>query len=82
MFQNVGGDAYILGPSSQNGALSVNSSTQFTSLNPSGGNYTLAQLQSGAVSDINGNTAVAIWVGIATGSGGSLNATISSISIK
>ena len=79
---NLGNDAYILGPSSQNGILNVGVNSQFTSLNPGGGNYTLAQLKSGAASGINGNTPVAIWVGITAGSGGSLNATISSITIQ
>jgi Tol biopolymer transport system component len=79
---SLGNDAYILGPTSQNGVLTVGSSTQFDSLNPGGGNYTLAQLQSGAAPGINGNTPVAIWIGITTGSGGSLSSTISSVSIK
>jgi len=79
---NLGNDAYILGPSSQNGMLNVGVNSQFTSLNPGGGNYTLAQLKSGAASGINGNTPVAIWIGITAGSGGSLNSTISSITIQ
>jgi hypothetical protein len=77
----LGNDAYILGPTSQNGVLGINSSSQFTSLNPGGGNYTLAQLKNGSASGISGDTPVAIWVGITT-NGGSLNTTISSVSIK
>ena len=80
-YSGTGTDSYILGPSSQNGNLTINSSSQFTSLQPNGGNYTLAQLKNGAAPGINGDTPVAIWIGITTGNGGSLNTTISSISI-
>jgi hypothetical protein len=81
VYQGVGNDAYILGPSSQNNTLTINSSSQFNSLIPGGGNYTLAQLKSGAAPGINSNTQIAIWVGIAVNSG-SQNATIQSMSIS
>jgi MBG domain/Right handed beta helix region len=80
-YSGTGNDSYILGPSSQNGVLNVNAGSQFTSLQPNGGNYTLAQLKSGTAPGINGDTPIAIWIGITTGNGGNLNTTISSISI-
>ncbi len=81
VYQGTGSDAYILGPNSQNGALTINSNSQFTSLIPGGGNYTLAQLKSGAAPGINSNTKIAIWVGISVNSGNQ-NATIQSLSVS
>jgi hypothetical protein len=81
VYQGVGNDAYILGPGSQNGVLAINSGSQFTSLIPGGGNYTLAQLKSGAAPGINSSTRIAIWVGISVNSG-SQNATVQSVSIN
>jgi hypothetical protein len=81
LYIDSGNDSCILGPSSQNGVLNVNPGSQFTSLQPNGGNYTLAQLKSGAAPGLDGDTPIAIWIGITTGNGGSLNTTISSISI-
>ena len=81
VYQGVDNDAYILGPSSQNGTHTINSGSQFNSLIPGGGNYTLAQLKSGVAPGINSNTQIAIWVGIAVNSG-SQNATIQSMSIS
>ncbi len=78
VLSSLGNDAYILGPSSVQNVLSVNGNSNFTSLNPGGGNYTLAQLKSGAVAGITSTTKIAIWVGIAT-NGGSLSATVNSI---
>jgi hypothetical protein len=79
VYQGVGSDAYITGPASQNGTITVNSGSQFASLIPDGGNYTLAQLRSGAAPGINNNTRIALWVGIAVGAG-SQNATIQCVS--
>lgn len=81
VYSNVAPDAYILGPSSTGNSLSVDAGSTFTSINPGGGNYTLAQLKSGAAAGISGTTPIAIWVGINTSSG-SLNATIQSISLN
>ena len=44
-------------------ALTSVSSCQMFAGNGAGGTYTLAQLQAGAVSGINGSTRVAFWVG-------------------
>lgn len=79
VYQGVGSDAYILGPASQNGTITLNSGSLFTSLIPGGGNYTLAQLKSGAAPGINSNTKTTLWIGITVGAG-SQNATIKSIS--
>ncbi len=76
----LGGDSYILGPASQNGVLSINANSTFTSLNPSGGNYTLAQLENGAAPGINSNTKIAIWVGANVTNGG-FNTTVSEVTI-
>lgn len=81
VLSGLGNDAYILGPSSVQNVLSVDANSNFTSLIPGGGNYTLAQLKSGAAPGITSATKIAIWVGFAT-NGGSLNATINSISIQ
>jgi len=82
-YQGVGGDAYILGPQSSGNALTVNALSSFTSMNPGGGNYTLAQLISGAAaaSGITSTTRIAIWVGIAVNNGSS-TATINSLTIN
>jgi len=81
VYQGTGGDAYILGPDSGGGILLVNDSSTFDSLNPGGGNYTLAQLKNGIASGINGSTSIAIWVGVSVNSG-SANATIQNININ
>ena len=65
----LGADAYILGQGSVGGVLNINGASPFTSLNPGGGNYTLAQLKAGAAPGIDAATPVAIWVGINTSSG-------------
>lgn len=74
------GDKYILGPASSAGVLEITGSTQFTSLQPGGGDYTLDQLKAGAASGIDGNTHVAIWTGVCCG--GTKNATILSVHIS
>jgi len=81
VLSGLGSDAYILGPSSVQNVLSVNANTNFTSLNPGGGSYTLAQLKSGAAPGITNTTKIALWVGIAT-NGGSLSATVQSIEMN
>jgi hypothetical protein len=80
-YGGLGGDAYILGPQSTNNVLSLNTGSAFTSLNPGGGNYTLAQLIGGAAPGITITTRIAIWVGINVNSGSS-TATIQSITIN
>jgi len=77
---SLGNDVYSLGPSSAQNVLTVDANSNFY-LIPGGGTYTLAQLKSGAVAGITGNTKIAIWVGIDTG-GGSLSATITSLQIS
>lgn len=72
-----GADKYILGPSSNGGNISLTGSSQFTSMQPGGGNYTLAQLKAGDASDITSGTHIAIWVGVTVGSSGSETATVS-----
>jgi hypothetical protein len=70
------------------GVLANNTLTSGTSLNMytylgqtgQSGTYTLAQLQSGAVSGIDANTLVAIWIGISTSSG-TKTATISNVEL-
>lgn len=74
---DLGNDKYILGPSSNGGTISLTDSSQFTSLIPGGGNYTLAQLKAGNAPGISSNTSIAIWVGVTVGNGGSKSATIS-----
>jgi hypothetical protein len=81
VYAGLGGDAYILGPQSTNNVLSINTGSTFTSLNPSGGNYTLAQLIGGAAPGITITTRIAIWVGISVNSGSS-TATIQSLTIN
>jgi len=81
VYGGVGGDAYILGPQSTNNVLSLNTGSTFTSLNPDGGNYTLAQLIGGAAPGITITTRIAIWVGINVNSGSS-TATIQSLTIN
>lgn len=81
VYQGVGNDAYILGPASQNGTLTVNSGSMFYSLNPGSGDYTLGQLKSGAAPGINSNTKIKLWVGFSVNSG-SQSTTIQSISIS
>ncbi len=78
VLSGLGNDAYILGPSSVQNVLNVDANSNFNSLIPGGGNYTLDQLKSGAVAGITNATNIAIWVGIAT-DGGSLNATINAV---
>ncbi|HUJ17087.1 MAG TPA: chitobiase/beta-hexosaminidase C-terminal domain-containing protein [Nitrospirota bacterium] len=81
VLSDLGSDKYILGPASVQNVLNVDANSTFNSLIPGGGNYTLAQLKNGAVAGITSATKIAIWVGIATG-GGSLSATVSSLSIN
>ena len=81
VYGGVAGDAYILGPQSMSNVLSLNTGSIFTSLNPGGGSYTLAQLIGGAVLGITITTRIAIWVGISVSSGSS-TATIQSLTIN
>ncbi len=81
VYNGVGGDAYIIGPSSSNNVLNINTGSTFTSLIPNGGNYTLAQLMSGAAPGISVTTRIAIWVGFSVNSGSS-SATIQSLEIN
>lgn len=76
-YTGVGSDSYILGPSSSGGNLTITDSSQFTSLNPGGGSYTLAQLKAGDAAGITSATHIAIWAGVTVGSGGSQTATVS-----
>lgn len=76
-YSGVDGDSYILGPSSAGGNLSITDSSLFTSMQPGGGNYTLAQLKANVASGITSDTHIAIWVGVTVGSGGSKTATVS-----
>jgi VCBS repeat-containing protein len=75
-YTGTGADAYILGSGSVGGVKSVSDDTTFTSLNPGGGNYTVAQLKAGAAPGITSSTPIAIWVGINTSSG-DMSATVS-----
>jgi hypothetical protein len=81
VLSGLGNDSYILGPSTVQNILTVDANSNFTSLIPGGGNYTLAQLKNGVAPGITGATKIAIWVGIDT-NGGSLNATIRSLLIN
>ncbi|HTP06284.1 MAG TPA: hypothetical protein VMM54_14150 [Nitrospirota bacterium] len=81
VYGSVAGDAYILGPQSTNNVLSLNTGSIFTSLNPGGGSYTLAQLIGGAAPGITITTRIAIWTGISVNSGSS-TATIQSLTIN
>jgi len=81
VYGGVAGDAYILGPQSTNNVLSLNTASIFTSLNPGGGSYTLAQLIGGAAPGITITTRIAIWTGISVNSGSS-TATIQSLTIN
>ncbi len=78
-YNNVGGDSYILGPSSAGGVLEITDPSQFTSMIPGGGNYTLAQLKAGNASGIGLDTKIALWVGVTVGNGGTKSATLSLI---
>ncbi len=80
-YSGVGLDAYIYGPASTSNDYSIDTTTTFTSLNPNGGNYTLAQLIGGAATGITVTTRIAIWVGINVNSGSS-SATIQSLEIN
>ncbi len=79
-YTGVGGDKYILGPSSASGVLQVTDSTSFTSLNPGGGNYTLAQLKAGLAAGIGASTPVRLWIGVCCN--GTKSATLQSIYIS
>lgn len=81
VYGGVAGDAYILGPQSMSNVLSINTGSIFTSLNPGGGSYTLAQLIGGSVPGITITTRIAIWAGINVSSGSS-TATIQSLTIN
>ncbi len=75
-YSGLGGDKYILGPTSVSGAMNITDSSPFQSLLPDGGNYTLAELKAG-VAGITSDTHIAIWVGVNVGSGESKSTTIS-----
>ncbi len=81
VYGGVGKDAYILGPQSTSNVLNINTGSTFTSLNPGGGSYTLAQLISGTAPGITITTRIAIWVGVSVSSGSS-TATIQSLTIN
>jgi len=81
VYGGVAGDAYILGPQSTSNVLSISTGSIFTSLNPGGGSYTLAQLINGASPGITLTTRIAIWAGISVSSGSS-TATIQSLTIN
>jgi hypothetical protein len=83
VLSGLGSDSYILGPGSDaEGVLTIDDGSQFTSLNPGGGNYTFADLKAGAAPGITADTHVAIWIGVTIGSGGNTTATINSVSIN
>jgi hypothetical protein len=81
VYGGVANDAYILGPQSTSNVLSLNTGSTFTSLNPGGSSYTLAQLIGGVATGITITTRIAIWVGISVSSGSS-TATIQSLTIN
>jgi LPXTG-site transpeptidase (sortase) family protein len=81
VFSGLGGDNYALCPPSVGGVLSIVQSTSCYVI-VGANNYTITQLQGGAVAGINANTQIAIWVGISVGSGGSRMTTIQSIAIN
>ncbi len=81
-FVDVGSDKYILGPGSASGVLQVKGSTLFTSMNPGGGDYTLAQLKAGAAAGISGSTHVRLWVGTCCSALTTKSSTIQSIYIS
>ncbi len=74
------GDVYGAAATSK-GSITVNDSTTVSDLSSIGGNFTLAQLKSGSAGGINGDTNVAVWVGICCGSG-SQSAGIQSLSVN
>ncbi len=77
----LGQDAYLLGPSAQNGLLTVDDATLFTSLRPGGGNFTLAQLKAGAAPSVSTATKAAIWVGVAA-TAVNVSATVDCLSVN
>jgi hypothetical protein len=80
-YGGVAGDAYILGPQTTNNVLNLMTGSIFTSLNPGGGSYSLAQLIGGAAPGITITTRITFWVGISVSSGSS-TATIQSLTIN
>jgi hypothetical protein len=62
-------------------AISATSSCYMLGGNGGGGAFTLAQLQAGMVSGINGDTKTALWIGITNSGGQTLSADISSITV-
>jgi hypothetical protein len=64
-YNGLGGDVYGLGPTQSGGSLSMTESSSFFLIGGAGNGdtYTLAQLQAGAVSGINADTPVAVWIG-------------------
>jgi hypothetical protein len=82
----LGGDTYGLGPASaargsHGQTVTVNDSSSFfmqVGNACSGRSVTLAQLKAGACLPITSSTPVAVWIGITTGTGGSLNTRITS----
>jgi hypothetical protein len=58
---SLNGDSY---GTSNSSALNADSSIEMIGGNGAGGSYTLAQLQAGAVAGIDGNTPVALWIGL------------------
>jgi hypothetical protein len=77
----LGGDGYASDNSgSVNGILSVTGTTSFYFMTAPYGNYTLSDMKSGVIPGIDGDTKVAIWVGV-SGNGGAV-ARIDSVSIN
>ncbi|HSW96956.1 MAG TPA: VCBS repeat-containing protein [Candidatus Saccharimonadales bacterium] len=70
-------DTYALSSGSQNGVATISGSTQFFLMSDSQ-NHSLSDLKNGAVSGINANSHVAIWIGV-DATTGSKSSTIQSI---
>jgi hypothetical protein len=73
------GDAY--GTAANGRTITVDDTTTVSDLSGIGGNFRLAQLKSGSATGINGDTKVAIWVGVCCGSG-SQNALVQSLKVN
>ncbi|MFB6184305.1 MAG: hypothetical protein ABEI96_07100 [Haloarculaceae archaeon] len=83
-FTDVGGDEYVLGDVSGapgGGSFTVDDGTEFFDGSTNAGHTPFADLKSGAISGIDGETAVAVWVDITAGNGGSKHAIVDAVDV-
>lgn len=81
-YTGTGDDEYMLGDVDGSGDFTVDDSTDFFDGSTSAGDTSLEELKDGAVEGVDGETPVAVWVGITASNGGTLSATVDTVDVS